>query len=230
MAVAGAKKSAGLLSIGQVLARLTPDFPDLTPSKLRFLEEQGLIEPDRTPSGYRKFSGSDVERLRFILTMQRDHYLPLKVILGHLEELDAGRTPAIPGPNISVVAPSILSAKRRLDRDELSAATGASKQLLTEAMSAQLIPSGEYFDDDAVTIVSALVELERYGIEPRHLRGMRAAADREASLIELAVRPVHAKPGSANAVRAREATRELADNLATIREKIGAQAIRALSR
>ena len=86
----------GLLSIGQVLAKVSPDFPDLTPSKLRFLEEQGLITPERTPSGYRKFSVEHVDRLRLILTMQRDHYLPLKVIRAHLEEIDAGNNPALP--------------------------------------------------------------------------------------------------------------------------------------
>jgi DNA-binding transcriptional MerR regulator len=82
---------APLLSIGQVLARLTAEFPDLTPSKLRFLEERQLISPARTESGYRKFSPSDLDRLRFVLAMQRDHYLPLKVIRGYLDELDAGR-------------------------------------------------------------------------------------------------------------------------------------------
>ena len=98
MATAARKAPAtrGLLSIGQVLAKVSPDFPDLTPSKLRFLEEQGLITPERTPSGYRKFSVEHVDRLRLILTMQRDHYLPLKVIRTHLDEIDAGNTPALP--------------------------------------------------------------------------------------------------------------------------------------
>jgi DNA-binding transcriptional MerR regulator len=89
---AGAAASPALLSIGQVLARLTPEFPDLSSSKLRFLEERGLITPARTASGYRKFSPSDLERLRIILAMQRDHYLPLKVIKAYLTDLDAGST------------------------------------------------------------------------------------------------------------------------------------------
>ena len=98
-AVAQARTSGSspLLSIGQVLAKLNPEFPDLTPSKLRFLEERQLVAPARTDSGYRKFSPSDMDRLRFVLTMQRDHYLPLKVIRGYLAELDAGRTPELPG-------------------------------------------------------------------------------------------------------------------------------------
>jgi DNA-binding transcriptional MerR regulator len=100
-----------LLSIGQVLARLIPEFPDLSPSKLRFLEERQLISPARTESGYRKFSSADLDRLRFVLTMQRDHYLPLKVIRGYCDELDAGRQPQLPGG--ATQAPSILSSDRR---------------------------------------------------------------------------------------------------------------------
>ena len=109
-------RAAPLLSIGQVLARLTAEFPDLTPSKLRFLEERRLISPARTESGYRKFSAADLDRLRFVLTMQREHYLPLKVIRGYLDELDAGRQPELPGR--ATIAPgSILSSERRLQRE-----------------------------------------------------------------------------------------------------------------
>lgn len=103
--------AAGLLSIGQVLARLTPEFPNLTSSKLRFLEVQGIVTPSRTESGYRKFSPADLERLRLALTLQRDHYLPLSVIRDYLEDVDAGRDPAPPtavGP-----PPSIVPAPRR---------------------------------------------------------------------------------------------------------------------
>ena len=121
-----------LLSIGQVLARLTAEFPDLTPSKLRFLEERQLISPARTESGYRKFSPADLERLRFVLTMQREHYLPLKVIRGYLADLDAGRQPDLPG-TAAIGAPSMLTAERRLRREELIREAGASPQLLGDA-------------------------------------------------------------------------------------------------
>ena len=102
--------SSPLLSIGQVLAKLNPEFPDLTPSKLRFLEERQLVAPARTESGYRKFSVTDMDRLRFVLTMQRDHYLPLKVIRGYLAEMDAADLvvdASTPGVSIDVVRAAI---------------------------------------------------------------------------------------------------------------------------
>ena len=113
--------SAGLLSIGQVLARLSPEFPTLTSSKLRFLEVQGIVTPLRTESGYRKFSPADLERLRLALTLQRDHYLPLVVIREYLEDIDAGRDPVTP---TAVPPPSIVPAPRRYRRDELLSAAG----------------------------------------------------------------------------------------------------------
>ncbi len=112
--------SAGLLSIGQVLARLNPEFPNLTSSKLRFLEVQGIVTPTRTESGYRKFSQDDLERLRLALTLQRDHYLPLVVIREYLADVDAGRDPAPP----SAAPPSIVPAPRRYRREELLARGG----------------------------------------------------------------------------------------------------------
>jgi DNA-binding transcriptional MerR regulator len=108
--------SAGLLSIGQVLARLSPEFPTLTSSKLRFLEVQGIVTPVRTESGYRKFSQNDLERLRLALTLQRDHYLPLVVIREYLEDIDDCRDPATPD---AAPPPSIMTAPRRYRREEL---------------------------------------------------------------------------------------------------------------
>ncbi|GAA3609715.1 MerR family transcriptional regulator [Agrococcus terreus] len=218
MSAQTARKPAGLLSIGQVLAKLGPEFPDLSPSKLRFLEDQGLITPQRTPSGYRKFDQADLERLRFILTLQRDHYLPLKVILGHLDDIDAGRTPQLPGANVRVEAPSILTAERRLSRAELQSEAGASKQLLADAISAQLIPGAEPFGEDALQALRALAELQRFGIEPRHLRGMRQAAQREAALIESALAPIRGRRETGSQARAAEAARDLAGHIQALRD------------
>lgn len=205
-----------LLSIGQVLARMTAEFPELTPSKLRFLEERQLICPARTESGYRKFSAQDLDRLRFVLTMQRDHYLPLKVIRGYLDELDAGREPELPGAN-TVASPSILSSERRLSRDELVREAGATPQLLGDAVSSSLIVAAEVYGEDALQVLSALVELQRTGIEPRHLRGFRVAAERELGLIESALMPVARRKDASSRAKAGELAREIAGQLEIVR-------------
>lgn len=196
MAAAQARQqSSGLLSIGQVLARLQDDFADLTPSKLRFLEEQGLVTPERTKSGYRKFSQEHIERLRLVLTLQRDHYLPLKVIAEVLDEMDAGRDPIIPGA-APRSASSILAPKRVLSSDELRRSTGASARFLGEAIAAGLLPAAEVFPHDAVAQLTALLKLSEQGITPRHLRSLRVAAEREAELISHAVSTRGVKNGT----------------------------------
>ncbi|QIK64418.1 MerR family transcriptional regulator [Leucobacter viscericola] len=187
MTAAGARKlSGGLLSIGQVLAALQDDFADLTPSKLRFLEEQGLVTPERTKSGYRKFSQSHIERLRLILTLQRDHYLPLKVIAEVLDDMDQGLDPIIPGAS-QRNASSVLAPKRVLSSDELRRVTGASSRFLGEAIAAGLLPAAEVFPHDAVPQLTALMRLAERGITPRHLRSLRVAAEKEAEMISHAV-------------------------------------------
>jgi DNA-binding transcriptional MerR regulator len=198
---------------------LTPDFPDLAPSKLRFLEEQGLVTPARTASGYRKFCTADVERVRTILTLQRDHYLPLKVIRSYLAEQDAGRTPLLPGVT-GPSRPTILSTARRLSRDELLAASGAPATLLQEAIAASLLTPAEVYGDEQLTVLTALVELHRSGIEPRHLRGLRASAERDIGLIETAVTAVARRDDASARARAGEIAHELADELERVRSSI----------
>jgi DNA-binding transcriptional MerR regulator len=205
-----------LLSIGQVLARLTAEFPDLTPSKLRFLEERQLISPSRTESGYRKFSPPDLDRLRFVLTMQRDHYLPLKVIRGYLDDLDAGRAPELPGGS-TFASPSILSTERRFQRDELVREAGATPQLLNDAVSSSLIAATDLYGEEALAVLRSLVELQRSGIEPRHLRGFRAAAERELGLIESALIPVARRKDASSRAKAGELAREIAGQLEIVR-------------
>lgn len=209
---------SNLLSIGQVLAKLGPEFPDLTPSKLRFLEEQRLVFPARTESGYRKFSPSDIDRLRFVLTMQRAHYLPLKVIRGYLSEMDAGRTPELPGG--ASAAPSMLSSERRFGRDELIREAGANALLLGDAISASLIVAADVFGEDALAVLKSLVELQRSGIEPRHLRGFRVAAERELGLIENALMPVSRRKDASSRARAAEMALEIAGQLEIVRSSL----------
>ncbi|MBB3156416.1 DNA-binding transcriptional MerR regulator [Microbacterium proteolyticum] len=204
--------AAGLLSIGQVLARLTPDFPALTSSKLRFLEVQGIVSPTRTESGYRKFSPADLERLRLALTLQRDHYLPLVVIRDYLADLDAGRNPA---PPTSI--PSMTSAPRRYRREELLAAAGAGPQLLNDAVSTGVIVGAESYPEQTVALLRALVALDRHGIEPRHVRALRQSAEREVSLVESALSALLRRPDAPSRARASELAPELAARLDEVR-------------
>jgi DNA-binding transcriptional MerR regulator len=215
-----------LHGIGQVLALLQPEFPELTPSKLRFLEEQRLVSPARTAAGYRKFSDADVERITVVLSMQRDQYLPLKVIRAHLEAIDAGDTPALPG---AASAASFLAGARRYSRGELVAAAGATRTLLEEAISASLLPAAELYGDDALSVLQALATLCVVGIEPRHLRGLRAAAEREAALVERAIAPSN-RPDAAGRARTAERARELADQLETVHAAVVRAALARLAR
>ncbi|MBM9459116.1 MerR family transcriptional regulator [Nocardioides sp. zg-536] len=215
-----------LLNIGQVLELLTPDFGGLISiSKLRGLEDDGLIKPQRTPSGYRKFSHADVDRLRYILRMQRDHYLPRRVIREHLDAMDRGLAPPLPDPVVPTVPkvaigedglPAPESFRRtdrlRLSRKELMKVAEIDERLLGELEDYALVtasPTGHY-DTDALVIARTARELADFGIEPRHLRGFRAAADREVGLIEQVVAPVRRSRDASAAARAEAATSEIA--------------------
>ncbi|WP_264937288.1 MerR family transcriptional regulator [Streptomyces sp. A012304] len=192
-----AAADGGPMSIGTVLNLLRDEFPDVTISKIRFLESEGLVEPQRTPSGYRKFSAEDVERLGHVLRMQRDHYLPLKVIREHLDAMERGE--AVPLPTLgrqrdgeAVPEASEVPTAARIGRSELLAAAGIDERDLDEWESyGLLVPlEGGVYDAEAATVASLIAELGRFGIEPRHLRVMKAAADREAGLVDQVVAPL----------------------------------------
>ncbi|MEU3254668.1 MerR family transcriptional regulator [Streptomyces sp. NPDC006997] len=214
-----AATDSGLMSIGTVLNVLREEFPEVTISKIRFLESEGLIEPQRTPSGYRKFSSGDVERLGLVLRMQRDHYLPLKVIREHLEAVVRGE--AVPLPVLgqqrqddaeAVPEPCEGPTAARIGRAELLAAAGIGEAELVEWESYGLIaalPDGAY-DAEVVTVAALVAELGRFGIEPRHLRLMKAAADREAGLVDQVVAPLRRHRNPQTRTHAEARTRELA--------------------
>ncbi|WGX94319.1 MerR family transcriptional regulator [Nocardioides sp. L-11A] len=212
------------LNIGQVLDRLRVDFEDISIPKIRFLEAEGLVKPERTPSGYRKFSEADIERLRYILRMQRDHYLPLKVIGEHLDAIDRGLAPPEPEPVVPTVPTVALGAdglpapesfrrtdRLRLSRKELVKVAEIDEDLLGQLESFALItPSATgHYDTDALVIAQTARELADYGIEPRHLRAFRTAADREVGLIQQVVTPRKGRDAAASA-RAEEAVSEIA--------------------
>ncbi|MFF8395400.1 MerR family transcriptional regulator [Streptomyces sp. NPDC016172] len=212
-----AATDSGLMSIGTVLNVLRDEFPEVTISKIRFLESEGLIEPQRTPSGYRKFSSHDVERLGHVLRMQRDHYLPLKVIREHLEAMERGEAVQLPAvgrqrDGESASEPPEGPTAARIGRAELLAAVGVEEQVLKEWESYGLLTPLEdgAYDAEAVTVALLVVELGRFGIEPRHLRAMKAAADREAGLVDQVVAPLRRHRNPQTRAHAEARTKELA--------------------
>ncbi|HEY5834498.1 MerR family transcriptional regulator [Streptomyces sp.] len=220
-----AGSDGALLSIGAVLSRLRDEFPEVTISKIRFLEAEGLVEPQRTPSGYRKFGAKDVERLAYVLRVQRDHYLPLRVIREHLDALDRGEQVALPGPAESregldgsleaLLEPSADPggpSHLRLGRAELLAATGAGEAELDQWESYGLVEVGGDggYDAETVGIGRLIVDLGRFGLEPRHLRAVKAAADREAGLVEQIVAPLRKHRNPQTRAHAEVTARELA--------------------
>jgi DNA-binding transcriptional MerR regulator len=214
------------MNIGQVLDLLRTDFPGITIPKIRFLEDKGLIKPERTPSGYRKFSSDDVERLRYVLRMQRDHYLPLKVIGEHLDAIDRGLEPppieaVMPTvPKVALAADGLPSAESfnrnsdlRLSRKELLKIADVPDELLEQLEQFGLIrsrPGTGHFDSDALVIAKTAAELAEFGFEPRHLRAFKTAADREVGLVEQVVAPLKSGRDTAAAARAEETVAEIA--------------------
>jgi DNA-binding transcriptional MerR regulator len=228
-----APPARGYLGISEVLAQLRPEFPDISVSKIRFLETEGLIAPARSPAGYRRFSGQDVDRLRFVLTAQRDQYLPLRVIrerLARLDEVSAGSPasadrpagPSQPGAAARSGGTGQPGAAARgrvgagadhgdgpsagsiagprdplLTRRELLELTGVSEALLTELETFGLLRrAGRYYSPAAAQVASTAAALTAFGVEARHLRSVRAAAERESTMIESLLAPILRQRGS----------------------------------
>ena len=207
--------SAGLLSIGQVLARLSPEFPTLTSSKLRFLEVQGIVTPLRTESGYRKFTPADLERLRLALTLQRDHYLPLvgdprvpRRPRRRPRPRHADRGSAAVDRARAAPLPPRRAARRRRRR-----AAAAQRRDQHRACSSAPTP----YTDQSVALLRALVALDRHGIEPRHVRALRQNAERDVALVESALAPLLRRTDASSRGRAAELAPELAKRLDEVR-------------
>lgn len=198
--------SGRTVGIGAVLAALGETFPDISISKIRYLEAQGLITPQRTPKGSRRYSDADVERLRFVLTAQRDRFWPLKVIREHLDALDrglvvdeaTGQARAAAPPAGERTDPDVLAprAPLRLTASELAEAAGIDESTLRDLVSYGLVrPAGEHHGQDDLDVARAAAVLVAAGIEVRHLRPFRTAAEREVGLVEhvRAQRSVHGR-------------------------------------
>jgi DNA-binding transcriptional MerR regulator len=269
------------LSIGEVLQLLQDEFPDVTISKIRFLESQGLIDPERTPSGYRKFYDADIERLKFILREQKDSYLPLKVIKHRLDagegtgpvirpfvmavdvvDDDArdadppGEEPHGPGTG-AAEAPTVLSAvgpvadgpegvevaptepeedaalvpPSSLTFDELVGASGLTAAQLREVERYGLVvgrPVGRttYYDEEALVISRLVGGFLRFGIEPRHVRMYRNAAEREAGVFEQVILPLVKQRNPQARVQALASLAELTQLGSGLRDAMMRQALR----
>ncbi|MDQ2790318.1 MAG: MerR family transcriptional regulator [Pseudonocardiales bacterium] len=218
-------------SIGSVLAQLRTDFPDVTISKIRFLESEGLVRPERSAAGYRQFSPADVQRLRHVLAAQRDHYLPLRVIKEHLDALDRDDPEGLPARRSDVSWPRSLGNARadaattpgrtddfdnvdttRMTQEELLAAAGIGQAALTELEQFGLVRPGPagFYDTDAVLVARTARAMTDFGLQPRHLRSFRASADREVGLLAQIVTPMSRQRDPDARARADEVVRELA--------------------
>jgi DNA-binding transcriptional MerR regulator len=239
------------MSIGTVLELLRPDFPDVTISKLRFLEAEGLVTPQRAASGYRRFTAYDCARLRFILTAQRDHYLPLKVIRAQLDAQPDGELPPFGSPYgvprlVSVAdgnhdgvgaeagfgtgsdPASVAPTRVRLSREDLLERSGVDEELLTALIKAGVITTGPggFFDEHAVVILQCARALAEYGVEPRHLRAFRSAADRQSDLIAQIAGPLVKADKAGARDRADDLAREVAALAITLHTSLIKSAVR----
>jgi DNA-binding transcriptional MerR regulator len=229
------------MSIGAVLDSLRRDFPDVTISKIRFLEAEGLVNPQRSGSGYRRFTAYDCARLRFILTAQRDHYLPLKVIKAQLDAQPDGALPdtgsAYGVPRLVQVSDgqdgspgaedtaAVAPAQVRLRREDLLTRSGVDEELLGALIKAGVIRTGRggFFDEHSVVTAQCAKALADYGVEPRHLRAFRSAADRQSDLIAQIAGPV-VKAGARD--RADDLAREVAALAITLHTSLIKSAVR----
>lgn len=179
-----------MMGIGETVSSLRPDFPDVSVSKIRFLEAEGLVAPLRTPSGYRKYTPAHVERIRYVLTMQRDHYLPLKVIAEHLDALDRGLTPPEPTsatPTAGIPQTSQVDLERRdtgvrLHRSELCRESGLTQEDVTAAIDVGLLPDHHQYTLDDVEVARGLFSLLECGVPVRNARPVVLAVQREIDL------------------------------------------------
>ncbi|WP_144207728.1 transcriptional regulator FtsR [Mycobacterium tilburgii] len=238
------------MSIGAVLDLLRPDFPDVTISKIRFLEAEGLVTPQRAASGYRRFTAYDCARLRFILTAQRDHYLPLKVIRAQLDAQPDGELPPFGSPYgvprlVSVTdsdlstghatapdAAAVAPTRVRLSREEVLERSGVDDDLLTALLKAGVISRGTagFFDEHTVVILQCARALSDYGVEPRHLRAFRSAADRQSDLIAQIAGPLIKADKAGARDRADDLAREIAALAITLHTSLIKSAVRDVLR
>ncbi|MDD2858506.1 MAG: MerR family transcriptional regulator [Candidatus Nanopelagicales bacterium] len=202
----------GTISIGEVLSLLKREFPDVTISKIRFLETEGLVTPERTASGYRRFTERDVSQLHAVLTLQRDQYLPLKVIREHLDSETDEAPAAVAGSGLRPDDFRAGAGRVRLTRTELAEQVELPEAVVAQLESYGLVSAtpGGHYNEDALAVASVVARLSQFGVEPRHLRAFRVTADRDSGLVEQIATPYTKPRDREAAARAQETIRELA--------------------
>lgn len=184
------------INIGEVLKLLTPEFPDITLSKIRYLESEGLVSPQRTSSGYRKYTNTDVERLRYVLTIQQETYMPLKEIKKQLDAMDSRSVIPI---TKAATAQTIISPEKfrkpaitRLSDVEVAEKAGVELQFVIDLANVGIIGPDQsgFFTADDIQVVSTANALSEFGMDARHLKSVKNAASRQAGLISQVVTPL----------------------------------------
>jgi DNA-binding transcriptional MerR regulator len=203
-------------SIGDVINQLKTEFPDVTVSKVRFLESQGLIHPARSKSGYREFGTDDIARIRYILQQQRDHFLPLKVIKSKLTAWERGEEPTVAAPAGAPPEAYFASSGVSMSDEELARAAGVTGDVVRRLVEAGVLDNrADGFAEEDLDIVRAAQRLLGHGFEPRHLRTVRLAANRESDMLGQLTGPLlrHRSPASRQ-----QAAQILADSAQAVRD------------
>lgn len=227
-----AVKTVKTKSIGVVLEQLRAEFPDVTHSKIRFLETEGLITPQRSSAGYRRFTEEDIERLRYILVTQRDNYLPLKVIREQLQAMDSGAVTSIMRANTAapMISPDSFRApsETRFSFEEVASQAGVESDQLEHLLKIGLIKpdvSGYFTADDIRTIQTA-VALTEFGFDERHLKSLRTAAGRQAGLISQVASPIARSQGGDSRQRAEELSQQMTALVVSLHASLVKNALR----
>jgi DNA-binding transcriptional MerR regulator len=221
-------------SIGEVINALRAEFPELTVSKVRFLEAQGLISPTRSPSGYRMFTEDDINRLRYVLSEQRDHFLPLKVIKSKLTSWDRGDDLEVPRDSGPAPEAYFGGAGVSMNSDELSRASGLTRPQIDELIAqgvldpVDLADGRRAFRDEDLAIARSAHRLYARGLEGRHIRSLRLAADREVDLLAQLVTPLLHHRNPKNRRRAAEVLADGASAGAKLQENLVRSRLRRL--
>ncbi|MDH3260795.1 MAG: MerR family DNA-binding transcriptional regulator [Acidimicrobiia bacterium] len=221
------------VSIGEVINLLKDEFPDVSVSKVRFLESQGLVDPHRSASGYRQFFEEDIKRLRFILQQQRDHFLPLKVIKSKLTMWERGEENVMPAPSGPPPEKLFAPAAVPLGLDEIARASGLTRRLVVELIDHGILrPEGEQgqetFSQEELAIAREAQRLLAYGLEPRHLRSVRISTERDSSLLEQLTAPLLRNRSPDARQRAGEILAGCADAMGKMRVAILTEELRRL--